>query len=413
MCSTRLIGELNDSLLTTRLPIVDLSRSSLQTCQTSTVSQYTIKDIQAIRNALKLSTKIFYETDSKSSNSILDHKSHISSELGLMLSMSSCSAKDIVVGFLYNIPLNKLDPKYTQTLDYTIQRKFGSGILEQIKLCQDFVSGTYDLSSNKVSNNLLCAIACSLVSPQSLSKYNLNELISHFEVSEVSPLLLQQLKLEALSSGQLAKSTISLNQENIALCKILDSYKVASHLFSGESRKWGLNGKLSLSSHQCEVGLISILTGQPLNVCIAGMLHDLFEGYITYDQELTDFVEGRFGQEVLDLIISVTEPPKKVDPVSKKEDLQDWKNRKNAVINSIQNTNSAALSACTKISTIAAGSKILYEGGKVSDWSQASAKENNKVFHDHMSLYLKHTIDMSLLELYEFEFSKFLLLQAK
>lgn len=192
------------------------------------------------------------------------------------------------------------------------------------------------------------------------------------------------------------------------LLDIRSALRLSFRLFDEQRRSWGPSETLPLSAHTSEVGMLLLASGEKRCVIIAGFLHDLFEGYIKTDRaELEARVRNKFGDEVVRLIESVTEPPKSALPGN-------WAERKSAVLEKLEkeDRDAATLSCATKISTIAAGNKYLRMGRPLSEWSAGGAQENLDVFEKHLELYARKGVTPALLEQFDLELSLFALRQG-
>lgn len=187
-----------------------------------------------------------------------------------------------------------------------------------------------------------------------------------------------------------------------AVDSIREAIEFSAELFRGVQRRWGPNENMALFSHQYEVGLLLALSGYGRDVIVAGFLHDLFEDYVSHDkQRLRNQALTQFGDRVVQLVDAVTEPPKRGN--------SNFWERKLAVLNqiSVGDSEMAALSCATKISTIAAGNKFLWMGRPISEWSAGSHDENIRYFDLLLAQYEEKGVNSSLLSEFRRELERF------
>lgn len=412
--------------------------------------RYDSAAVIAIRNAAKLGAKFLKEVDTQNVAGYEISMSVRAFDVGLTLALVGAREKVIVAGLLNNAydghlvaPLDKIKAVVT--------RKFGSEVSELIEAISEpsatgsrsnWLCGKMQAIHNLEEGDrdvgmLSCAIKISLLKKandliqQGKSTFEVlgadakdNKLV--FEVSMglyaqvgvPTPLLKQfhcelerfaELTGEKVSALPLLSNSGEVATENerqfMELLNVVSSIRQAAEfsaeLFSGVNRKWGPEEKMSLFSHQFEVGMLLALSGQRREVVIAGFLHDIFEGYTKHDPNLLKAqVEKQFGERVVDLIEAVTEPAKGEGNF--------WE-RKLAVLNKLKegDLEMATLSCATKISTIAAGNKFLWMGRDVNEWSAGSHADNLVVFQKYFEVYEQMGVSQELLTEYKREMERF------
>jgi hypothetical protein len=134
-------------------------------------------------------------------------------------------------------------------------------------------------------------------------------------------------------------------------------------------------------SHVAEVGLLLVLAQKPRDVVVAGLLHDFLEGYAQGPIPSLVRVVEQYGPVVRSLVVDITEPNRS-EIHGKEESREAWLNRKLTIVKRLVNGSSdfADLVAATKISTLAAGNKMLFEHGPFDKWSNGSCRDNIAVF---------------------------------
>lgn len=417
--------------------------------------QYQPGDVKFIRDATRLSAKFFGDKrDPIWADRQLRLCNH-SFDIGLILSLAG-ESKDLIVAGILSSSFQETLKEDRAKVKGTIERKFGSHVLSLIEEVSShgdesrgWLSRAFDLvikqrvTSQEVAS-LDCAIKIAILTtankliekglqrmewPAQIREASLfkdeqavtavNESIVKYEEQGVSPQLIKQLKIEiARFNGEpsdvsdavglsevdaLANTFRDLPAVFIEAQLIRSAAELSSELFDAAERKWGPHETLPLTAHEFEVGILLALSGARKEIVIAGFLHDLFEGYVEIDRvEIRDRVESTFGGRVLELIDSVTEPPKS-------NQASNWWNRKRAVLNQILKGDSdmATLSCATKISTISAGNKFLRFGSNVNEWSRGTFQANVTVFEQHLKVYKRKKVPEGLIHQYAIELNIF------
>lgn len=133
----------------------------------------------------------------------------------------------------------------------------------------------------------------------------------------------------------------------------------------------------SLFQHVGLVTSLLISAKAPVDVVIAGLLHDMHElKFDTYsDEDLSRVICDRYGSRVNDLVELVTEPPKSSSPT-------DFITRKTAVLENILHApmhlqgDAATIVAASKIATLTDGQIYFYRKNTLKGWSSGSAEQN-------------------------------------
>jgi hypothetical protein len=185
----------------------------------------------------------------------------------------------------------------------------------------------------------------------------------------------------------------------IEVIQLRNSLRESFAFMQDIQRKWGPDRILSHCSHTSEVGMLLILARCPVEVVVAGFLHDVFEGYIKGEvADRRTHVQSVFGSEVYRLIDAVTEPPKSSAPGN-------WRTRKAAVLDSLaQGDEKVAMICCAiKTSTLSEGNEFIVRGGKITDWSAGSAEENLELYAKYEAEFDRKGVPQCLLDQYRME----------
>jgi (p)ppGpp synthase/HD superfamily hydrolase len=108
--------------------------------------------------------------------------------------------------------------------------------------------------------------------------------------------------------------------------KILKAIKFAAktHNHYQQQKRKGKN--IPYISHPMTVGIILALARSNEDVVVAGILHDTIEDSIEEKKVTSQMIEERFGKEVCDLVVSVTEVDKDMP----------WKERKGLALSHVE-----------------------------------------------------------------------------
>jgi len=429
----------------------EIKHENAATSEVAVRCQYQPGDVKFIRDATRLSAKFFADKrDTIWEDRQLRLCNH-AFDIGLILSLAGESKNLIVAGILSSSLQETLKEDRAQVKE-TIKRKFGENVLSLIDEVsrqgdenKGWLSRALDfvikprVSSREVAS-LDCAIKIAIIAtanklieegiqrdewPKQIREASLfqdeeqavnavNESIRKYEEQGVSPQLISQLKIETgRFIGEPGESDVGgVNKVDAVTDYFRDlpevfkdaqmirsAAELSSDLFDQAERKWGPHETLPLTAHEYEVGILLALSGAKKEIVIAGFLHDVFEDYVEIDrEEIRQRIGSKYGPRVLELIDSVTEPPKSDQP-------SNWWDRKRAVLSQILEGDSdmATLSCATKISTISAGNKFLRSGRDVNEWSRGTFVDNVTVFEQHLEVYKEKGVPEGLIQQYEIE----------
>jgi hypothetical protein len=192
----------------------------------------------------------------------------------------------------------------------------------------------------------------------------------------------------------------------VEIVQLRDCLRESFALMQDIHRKWGPDQILSHCSHTSEVGMLLILARCPVEVVVAGFLHDVFEGYIKGEvADRRKHVQDVFGAEVYRLIDAVTEPPKSAAA-------DNWKNRKAVVLENLANGDDRVAMICCaiKTSTLSEGNEFLLRGGKITEWSAGSAQENLELYEKYEAEFVRKGVPACLIDQYRLELGQLKLL---
>ena len=145
-------------------------------------------------------------------------------------------------------------------------------------------------------------------------------------------------------------------------------------------------------THPMTVGMILAKAGCSEDLVIAGLLHDTIEDSIDNKKVTRDLVMDRFGSNVADLVMSVTEQNKDAD----------WYTRKKEALEHIQyfNTDEAALKSADTLANVHELYKDWVDYGDAT-FSRFGVSKNEVVQHyiDIVNELLKHRTNPLLSDL--------------
>lgn len=393
-----------------------------------------LQQVTDIRNAVKLGAKFFKGKQEQLGNQVFSLCS-MAFDVGLILALAGERRDVVVAGILHNALSTPLE-RSRDEVRRTISRKFGSEVCELIEtLTRDEAPAEPDAwrqrqqlhlsvlteEADRDVATLSCAVNIALI--ETANRYLTDGIpfsewsvmdpaesiailelqLARYEALAVSDVLLEQFReasarfaretegeaprafesrvsIESPSTGHesdQAPAIVKLPQILRDAQTIRYAAQLSSDLFEDVPRKWGPTETLPLSAHEYEVGMLLALAGESRDLIIAGLLHDVFEDYVQTDEfHLRDTIRREFGTRVLELIERVTEPPKSSAPGN-------WWDRKLMVLYKIRDgdKDAATLACAAKISTLAAGNKMLYMGRPVSEWSSGPLEDNVRVFN--------------------------------
>lgn len=339
------------------------------------------------------------------------------SELALTLLSSEQNVDIVKAGLLY-ASVDEL----TNDVPGVLRRTFGTvasssseplitdELMETIELLDKSLKDPSILLDHPTS---LAALHCSVVTMRLAQELPVDEdvhlLAQYYQRAGVSDCLRVQFLLEAPDiplDHFVADVDISVSNDVI---RMRNALRFAGFLFSGVDRSWGPDERLPLVWHAAEVGFLPILSGVEPDVVVAAICHDMLECYVDFVEP--SFIEEKlsffFGPRVAELVKRVTEPPK-VKDAEGHESVENWTHRKEAVLRNLLSGDEelATLSCATKISTLAAGNKMLAAGKSFSDWSSGPIEDNLTMFAKYGEAYTFSGISPVLLELYHREISR-------
>ncbi len=108
--------------------------------------------------------------------------------------------------------------------------------------------------------------------------------------------------------------------------KIKDAIKFATKTHEGYQKQKRKGKDMAYIAHPITVGLILSLAGANEDVIIAGILHDTIEDSTAEKKVTTEMLTERFGKNVADLVLSVTEQDKTLS----------WEDRKKEALKHIK-----------------------------------------------------------------------------
>lgn len=347
-----------------------------------------VHEVLKIRNALKLATKFF--SDSRlpwTAECSVPSCSHVA-EVGIMLALTGADHEVIEAGLLGHESIESIKEKGI------LEKKFSPQVTPLISEITALLMVSPEelgeklhkiYEEDKLLAQRLATLHCAIMSARAEKN------LSHPQAEALAPVYYSfGVSLDLINQYNVftgnARDVYPSNQTESAysMHEIIDirkSLRLASIVYKDSLRKWGPEEKIPLISHAAEVGLLLALAGKSRDVVVAGLLHDFLEGYV--NDEISDL--GRevdaYGPEVRSLVQEITEPQRR-EIQGKSETREAWQKRKNAIIERLESgsTDFADLCAATKISTIAAGNKMLFEDGKFEKWSNGPIEDNLSVF---------------------------------
>jgi (p)ppGpp synthase/HD superfamily hydrolase len=108
--------------------------------------------------------------------------------------------------------------------------------------------------------------------------------------------------------------------------KILKAIKFAAKTHNHYQQQKRKGKEIPYISHPMTVGIILALAKASENVVVAGILHDTIEDSILEKKVTPQMIEERFGEEVSELVVSVTEMDKDLP----------WKERKGLALSHVE-----------------------------------------------------------------------------
>jgi len=188
---------------------------------------------------------------------------------------------------------------------------------------------------------------------------------------------------------------------------ISKAHKLMFQLYDKHTRNSGPNEALPLAHHASECGLLLSLARYRWQTVVAGIFHDLLEGYVTFKyrksaEDVCKIVAQQFGPEIIPMIEAASEPGRWDPDVS-------WRQRKTAALEKVLQHGSecAAVSCAAKISTLRVGNTYLRKNGSIAGWSQGSYSDNIDMFRQFGEAYNQKLVALILLDLYQTELKLF------
>jgi hypothetical protein len=349
-------------------------------------------EVLTIRNALKLSTKFFSDSCLPwTAECARPSCSHVA-EVGIILALTGAEHEVIEAGLLY--PTYRHESIESIKEKGVLERKFSPSVTQLIAEITELLTVSPEelgeklheiYQKDELAAHRLATLHCAIMSARaekSSTHHHAEVLTPVYYSLGVSLDLINQYNAFTGCAGDIYPSNQSTS--NYSLHEIIDirkALRLASVVYKDALRKWGPEEKIPLISHAAEVGLLLALAGKSRNVVVAGLLHDFLEGYVS--DEISDLGKelGAYGEEVFNLVQEITEPQRR-EVQGKPETLEAWRKRKHAIVERLESgsTDFADLCAATKISTIAAGNKMLFENGSFAKWSNGPIDDNLAIF---------------------------------
>jgi len=373
------------------LDVEAVTSIAVESLSCRSVLGYQSEDISAVRNALKLASKFLRDLHHGWGPAADLHLSSHAAETGMLLALAGAPRDQIVAGILYDAFRLRTEEQ-NEKLMPTVVRKFGVGVKDLLNTCLAWPSSGLEPEASTAS--LLCAVTIADITAgfrnyEAQALYNLEQSCRKLGVPS---LLMEQLSLEI-------SRTISRDGGHgdpytaVEVIDIRNALRMAALLFNRNQRRWGPYESLPMTTHAAEVGLILAMGGCEKSVIVAGVLHDLFEGYIAEScSMLKSFVEEWFGSRTAELVMGFTEPYKD-DPQ------RTWLERKLPVLERVLlgSAELATVACAAKTSTIAAGNKMLYMGQPISAWSAGTLEENVTMFRRYAEIFAEKGVPPVLL----------------
>jgi hypothetical protein len=307
-------------------------------------------------------------------------------EVGLILAAGREPAECIGGGILASVFIDKSDRLNPRLLS-TIDRKFGKQIGSIVR--RTAAPGAEILDQDIVP--IACAVEISQLSDNLTtdSGHRTNPIISPILDSiSIPKFYFDQLQI-LIGTQQAIKheDQQNLHYSSDDLQRMSKGLRYASILFNEQTRRWGSSEVLPMISHAADVGFLLLLAGEQPELVLAGILHDALEGYAATEapeikEEILRIFPGPRGSRVVELIEGVTEPEKISTPGN-------WLHRKLSVVRSIEqgDVDLAKIFCASKISTLAAGNRFLYERRTSESLDDATARWSRGSYHDNVRLF--------------------------
>jgi HD domain len=353
----------------------------------ASLSIHSADEINKARRAMTLGVKLAHRTSLDPEDSL--PYSFTALSCGLHLAEIGASSQAISLGFLSQA-LRNLPPEVISNHLSIIERKFSSLAPALVELA-DLRGETY---------------VTELAKEQGI------------DTSERDLMLAQSVQQVLTAMDRLSRTSDDSDYEEITDDDPLSSIKyVMAGLHSALGLAWDAYKDVDrkrgpelqpMFRHAVDVALLVSMSGSDQDLVVAGLLHDILEGYKTFDgQEISrgsysSVVEENFGRRVREVIETLTEPPKS-------QLTENWEERKVAVLRQIEGTGSdvATVLTASKISTFSDGTKGLWAGQRVSDWSGGSHDQNVWVINRYLKFAKENGVNPDLVTLLELEATRF------
>ncbi len=345
---------------------------SLKTISSTPI--YTLQELRTITNALKFAAKLYepsarhtLSTDANVTMPLLEYGVYGA----LQLACVGAPPKYVVACLLHDA-FNGYVKGSRADLALTIDRKFGRS-----------------MSAGNTISNLI-------------NRISTPDRAEHDEWLARKKEIVTTL-LADVPDGEMRRTPYSDKDQDM----IMRAAKAANNLFlNAKPRKWGPDESLPMFRHAAEVGFLLLGNGMRAPVVAAALMHDFLEGYVKEDiaplAQIEELIFSNFGQEVADLVHTVTEPPKGVEQTN-------WTVRKLSVVNQLMRAGmeANAIVCASKTSTIAEGNKYLHKTGTVQGWSAGNIKENIEVFLILEDLFARMGVPQGILDRFNHELKIF------
>lgn len=351
------------------------------------LSLYSASDIDNARRAMTLSVKLAHRTSLDPE----DDRPYTFTALscGLHLANIRASSQCIAVGFLSQT-FRELPPEVISNHLSIIQRKFPDLVPALVALAD--LQGDAYVSGLMKSHNIV---------PSD------EDLMVAWSVQRVLTAMGRLSETSSSSDYQGTTTDSSPSSFDYVLINQHSALELAWNAYKEVDRKRGPELQ-PMFRHAVDVALLVTMSGANQDLVIAGLLHDILEGYKTVDgREISrgfysTVVEENFGRRVREIIETVTEPPKS-------ELSGNWEQRKVAVLRQVEGagTDVATVLTASKISTFSDGTKGLWAGQSVNDWSSGSHQQNVWVMEKYLQFAIENAVNPALVALLELEAARF------
>ena len=384
-------------------------------------SERTAEDILSLRLALRLATKLKNprKTTTEWSRAMTN-----GAQVALLLAATGASQDQVMAGFLFDSLACHCDQNKADR-EAVIRRKFGADVLRFVQRVSDFIDPVHGKIKNFNHGSMppkalavCCAAQC--VFATQLEKQHFDKLLRIYKRAGVAPALIENfqsncdfqrsldLEVEWLKSAH----SLTAHYTGPQIRRIMESLEKSVDYFQDSLRRWGPKEELPLSAHAIEVGFILAVRGAPQHVVVAGLIHDVYEDYSSFDvnvieQHIVKLLGADGFARVAGMAAMISEPPKESVP-------DNFWHRKQSVLDAVESADTDVINLllATKISTLSAGNKFLRAGASVNDWSAGGYADNFRLFSKYIEIGKQSKADPVLLEMLQHELTLFESLQA-